>query len=180
VLLHHTDPTGVDPDRLDLARDYLRRIGARYPLVTVPGTDSAQLVAQGSGVPRLLGTVLADATELAQTDDWTRLKACASTPCQPAFIDRTRNHSARYCTAGCASRATRARPASAGRTPPRRDTVGTAVLGGHHRTTQSANRSVDRATCSDSRTGDGRILNTSPRGPVRPASTPRARGTGGH
>lgn len=95
VLLHHTDPTGVDPDRLDLARDYLRQIDARYPLV-----------AQGSGVPRLLGTVLADATELAQTDDWTRLKACASAPCEHAFIDRTRNHSARYCTADCASRAT--------------------------------------------------------------------------
>lgn len=106
VLLSHTDRNEVDQARLDNALGYLRQASVRYPLATVVAVDGVRLAAQGTGVPRLLGTVLAAATESAQAGDWTRMKGCTSPPCEQAFIDRTRNHSARYCTPGCASRAT--------------------------------------------------------------------------
>jgi hypothetical protein len=72
----------VDQARLDNALGYLRQAGVRYPLTTVIAADGARLTAQGTGVPRLPGTVLAAATESAQAGDWARMKACASPPCE--------------------------------------------------------------------------------------------------
>jgi predicted RNA-binding Zn ribbon-like protein len=106
VLLQHTDRSGeVDQARLDNAHDYLRQAGLRHPLATVLTADGARLDAQGTGAPWILGAVLAAATECVQTGDWKRMKGCGSPPCEQAFVDRTRNQSARFCAPRCASRA---------------------------------------------------------------------------
>jgi predicted RNA-binding Zn ribbon-like protein len=104
MLAHAEDPT-LDADQISTAETYLRQAGTRYPLSTILTTQGAQLTATSTGTPGVLGTVLAAATEVAQSDDWLRIKACCNPPCHNGFRDRTRNRAGRYCSPGCGSQA---------------------------------------------------------------------------
>ena len=64
------------------------------------------LVPAYGGMPGLFASILAAVTDAALRGDWGLLKACVSPVCQFAFVDRTRNHSGRYCTPACGSRMT--------------------------------------------------------------------------
>ncbi|WP_231496500.1 CGNR zinc finger domain-containing protein [Rhodococcus sp. UNC363MFTsu5.1] len=103
VFLAHAGDPAVDGVRIGDAERYLRQAGARYPLTTVITAGSARLGAGSTGVPGALGTILAAVTEVAQSGDWTRIKACCNPPCHFGFVDRTRNRAARYCSPGCGS-----------------------------------------------------------------------------
>ncbi|MET8779331.1 CGNR zinc finger domain-containing protein [Nocardia sp. NPDC004654] len=103
VLLTHSGDPDVGDAQVAEAERYLLQAGVRYPLTTVVTAETAQLVAGSTGVPGVLGAVLAAVTEMAQRGDWMRLKACCNPPCHFGFIDRTRNRAARYCSPGCGS-----------------------------------------------------------------------------
>ncbi|UFS96100.1 CGNR zinc finger domain-containing protein [Nocardia huaxiensis] len=103
TLLTHAGDPDIDAAQLAEAERYLRQAGVRYPLTTVVTAQDAQLFAGSSGVPGVLGSVLAAVTETAQRGDWTRIKACCNPPCHFGFIDRTRNRAARFCSPGCGS-----------------------------------------------------------------------------
>jgi predicted RNA-binding Zn ribbon-like protein len=103
LLLTHAADGTLDAAQVADAERYLLQAGVRYPLRTVVTATGARLVAESAGVPRVLGTVLAAATEVAQHGDWGRIKACCNPPCHFGFLDRTRNRAARYCSPGCGS-----------------------------------------------------------------------------
>ncbi|MGI5133684.1 CGNR zinc finger domain-containing protein [Streptomyces sp. CA-106110] len=105
VLLAHSGDKDVTPEVLTQAEEHLRDAASRYPLVTVISASGASLVTAQTGVHGLFGTVLANATELAQAGVWDRLRACRYQPCHFCFFDRTRNSSAVYCGPKCGSRA---------------------------------------------------------------------------
>jgi predicted RNA-binding Zn ribbon-like protein len=105
VMLAHAGDLALDGNQISLAETYLRQVGTRYPLCTILTTQGAQLTATSPGAPGVLGTVLAAATEVAQCDDWLRIKACCNPPCHNGFRDRTRNRAGRYCNPGCGSQA---------------------------------------------------------------------------
>lgn len=104
VLVIHADGPDAGDERLARAEQHLREAGSRYPLSAYVTADGARLRARDSGVPGVLANVLAAVVEAAQRGEWSLVKACSSPVCQFAFVDRTRNHSGRYCCAGCASR----------------------------------------------------------------------------
>ncbi|APB00361.1 CGNR zinc finger domain-containing protein [Nocardia seriolae] len=103
TLLTHAGDPDIDDAQVVEAERYLRQAGVRYPLTTVVTARTAQLLAGSTGVPGVLGSVLAAVTETAQRGDWMRIKACCNPPCHFGFIDRTRNRAARYCSPGCGS-----------------------------------------------------------------------------
>lgn len=103
TLLTHAGDPDVGDAQVAEAERYLRQAGVRYPLTTVVTAQAAQLLAGSTGVPGVLGSVLAAVTETAQRGDWMRIKACCNPPCHFGFIDRTRNRAARYCSPGCGS-----------------------------------------------------------------------------
>ncbi|MFD7436027.1 CGNR zinc finger domain-containing protein [Streptomyces sp. NPDC059861] len=104
VLLAHSADKDTTPGVLAEAEGYLRHAASRYPLVTVVTASGASLAPAQTDVPGLLGTVLANATELAQTGVWDRLRACRHQPCHFGFFDRTRNKNAVFCGPRCGSR----------------------------------------------------------------------------
>lgn len=103
LLAHAQDPELTEAQR-EAAEDYLRQAAARYPLTALVMADGARLEGQATGVPGMLGTVLAAVVEAAQRGEWPLVKACCSPVCHFAFVDRTRNHSGRFCSTRCASR----------------------------------------------------------------------------
>lgn len=69
-------------------------------------THLPQIVAQGSGIDRLLGTVLLAIYEASRSQQWRRLKACREPTCQWAFYDHSRNSRSHWCTMSmCGGRA---------------------------------------------------------------------------
>ncbi|HEY1972733.1 MAG TPA: ABATE domain-containing protein [Pseudonocardia sp.] len=104
VLLAHSGDPAIDAAEVGAAERYLGQAGTRYPLTARITATGARLVAGSTGVPGVLGQVLAAVTELAQRDEWTRIKACCNPSCHSGFVDRTRNRAGRYCCAGCGSR----------------------------------------------------------------------------
>jgi predicted RNA-binding Zn ribbon-like protein len=65
-----------------------------------------QLVAQASGIDRLLGTILLAIYEASCSGQWRRLKACREPTCQWAFYDHSRNSGSHWCTMSmCGGRA---------------------------------------------------------------------------
>jgi predicted RNA-binding Zn ribbon-like protein len=105
VLLAHSDDDAVGGDAVAEAEAYLRSIAERFPLTPVIGAHGAHVVSAQTGVPHLLGTVLAAVVEVALTGDWARVKACRNPPCHFGFFDRSRNSSAGFCSAACRSQA---------------------------------------------------------------------------
>ncbi|WP_229818379.1 CGNR zinc finger domain-containing protein [Streptomyces chromofuscus] len=104
VLLAHSADKEITPEALAEAEEYLRHAATRYPLITVVTASGASLAPAQSDVPGLFGTVLANATELAQAGVWDRVRACRHQPCRLGFFDGTRNRSAVFCGPRCASR----------------------------------------------------------------------------
>jgi predicted RNA-binding Zn ribbon-like protein len=102
MLSHANDPAIDDADIAD-AEKYFLQAAARYPLTSVITVQGARLGAESTGVPGVLGNVLAAVTEVAGDGRWTRIKACCNPPCHTGFIDRTRNKGARFCSPGCGS-----------------------------------------------------------------------------
>ncbi|MEU3012145.1 CGNR zinc finger domain-containing protein [Nocardia asteroides] len=103
VLLTHSGDPDIGDVQVAAAEQYLLQAGIRYPLTTVVTAETAQLRTGSTGVPGALGAVLAAVTEVAQSGDWIRVKACCNPPCHFGFLDRTRNRAARYCSPGCGS-----------------------------------------------------------------------------
>jgi predicted RNA-binding Zn ribbon-like protein len=105
VMLTHSDHAGVTDLQLQDGERYLEHAGGLYPVrVTLSATGST-LAGHNHGAAGVFGTVLAAANEIVQHDDWWRMKACSSPPCQHGFVDRTKNGAQRFCGSRCASRA---------------------------------------------------------------------------
>ena len=69
------------------------------------GTPS--LAVRGSTPGAVVAPIVAIVYEAMVNDTWQRLKACAADDCQWAFFDRSRNHSATWCSMQvCGNRAT--------------------------------------------------------------------------
>jgi predicted RNA-binding Zn ribbon-like protein len=101
VLLAHSGDEGCRGEPLRAAEAHLRRAGTLFPLAAVITEQGARLTSPQGGAAHVLGTVLAAATEFAQSGEWGRIKACRNPPCHFGFFDRTRNGSALYCSSGC-------------------------------------------------------------------------------
>jgi predicted RNA-binding Zn ribbon-like protein len=56
------------------------------------------LAPEGDGARAAIGRVVATVAELAQTDEWKRLKACRDENCRVAFYDKSRNRSRAWCS----------------------------------------------------------------------------------
>ena len=100
VLLTHA---GHDP--VPAALGQLNRALREVPVQLQFGSDGEPaLRADGPGIREPLARIL-EAITLAQADgSWARLKACGRDSCRWAYWDRSRNHSARWCSmAGCGS-----------------------------------------------------------------------------
>lgn len=105
VLLEHANDPAVTDTDLAQAETLLSRAGQRYPVAADIDRAGARLRPIQDGLPGTLARVLAAAGELALAGDWPRVKACRNQPCHLAFVDRTRNTSAGYCSPQCASQA---------------------------------------------------------------------------
>ncbi|MEU1532020.1 CGNR zinc finger domain-containing protein [Streptomyces fagopyri] len=103
VLLAHAGDRTLGDEEVADAEARLVQASVRYPLISLIGTGGARLTGASTGTPGILGTVVAAVTQLALHDDWARLKACCNPPCHTAFVDRTRNRAARYCSPACNS-----------------------------------------------------------------------------
>ncbi|WP_128637597.1 CGNR zinc finger domain-containing protein [Streptomyces sp. C] len=103
LLLAHSGDEESLGEPLLRAERHLRRVGSLYPLATVVTAGGVELTSPQTGVPRVIGTVLAAVTTFAQTSDWGRIKACRNPPCHFGFLDRTRNGGGLYCSTGCGS-----------------------------------------------------------------------------
>lgn len=94
-----------EPGSAPEARDYLRRIARRHPLVPVFTTEGCELAPAQDGVPGLFGRLLAAVADLSYRGAWPRMKACKNAGCHRAFFDKTRNTSGLYCGPACSSQA---------------------------------------------------------------------------
>ncbi|HEU5476981.1 MAG TPA: CGNR zinc finger domain-containing protein [Gaiellaceae bacterium] len=56
------------------------------------------LAPDGDGARAAIGRIVALVAELAQTDEWKRLKGCRDEDCRLAFYDRSRNRSRAWCS----------------------------------------------------------------------------------
>ena len=84
----------------------LSRLGATLKLaVSFDGSGTSRLVADGDGIDRGLGAILAIVHHAQVDGTWGRLKICAKDSCQWAFYDHSRNHSGTWCDMGvCGNR----------------------------------------------------------------------------
>lgn len=76
----------------------LNRAAADVPMVLRFEPDGTALVSAVSDVRGAVGTILAAVHHGMAEGTWDRLKACRSEDCEWIFYDRSRNHSARWCT----------------------------------------------------------------------------------
>jgi predicted RNA-binding Zn ribbon-like protein len=76
----------------------LDRLAARAALTPRFGPDGVRLEPRAGGVTGALGRLLGIMAEAMAEGTWTRLKACSEDGCQWAFYDRSKNHSAHWCS----------------------------------------------------------------------------------
>ena len=72
------------------------------------GTDPAEdgLEPEAAGVVGAMGRIVAALYAAMEDESWTRLRLCGSQSCRWAFYDRSKNHSARWCSmSSCGNRA---------------------------------------------------------------------------
>jgi predicted RNA-binding Zn ribbon-like protein len=62
----------------------------------------------GAPLAVLASTAAMSLLEAIRDDGWERFGTCAAAPCCCVFVDRSRNHSRRYCSALCADRVAQA------------------------------------------------------------------------
>lgn len=60
--------------------------------------DGYRLVAEGVGIERPVGDLLVGVLTAMAAGGWSRLKVCANEECGRAFVDGSRNRSARWCS----------------------------------------------------------------------------------
>jgi predicted RNA-binding Zn ribbon-like protein len=93
-LLLANNGEGLHPEDL-VALD---RLAAKASLVPRFGSEGVRLEPLAGGVAGALGRLLAIVAESMAEGRWERLKACSSHTCQWAFYDRSKNHSAHWCS----------------------------------------------------------------------------------
>jgi predicted RNA-binding Zn ribbon-like protein len=96
---HHLGAEGRAPAGLD-------ELMANYPLQVSLRTGTPELQPAGSGVEAGLGRIVAAVAESRADGSWPRLKVCAESTCQWAFLDTSRNQSRSWCSMSvCGNRA---------------------------------------------------------------------------
>jgi predicted RNA-binding Zn ribbon-like protein len=103
VMLTHADASGVSEDELVGAEQALQRASQRFPLQANITRAHAGLMSVQPALAGVLGTVLVAVVELAQSNNWNRVKACRN--CHHGFVDNSRNLSAAFCSTQCKSQA---------------------------------------------------------------------------
>ncbi len=84
-----------DPVAIQMLNDAAQRTGLR---LCFGCEDGGKIHTDGAGVQRAIGTVLGIAF-LAELDGtWARLHGCSAPDCASIFYDRTKNHSAKWCS----------------------------------------------------------------------------------
>jgi len=87
--------SGPDPQVIALFNELA---GPTRLVMHLSAEGSAELVAEGSGLDRALGRLLAS-IYVAMTDgSWPRLKACSNDSCRWLYFDHSKNHSKKWCT----------------------------------------------------------------------------------
>ncbi len=99
---HHADATGAEgttPTGLD-------DLMADYPLQVSLRTGTPELEPIGGGAHAGLGRIVAAVAASHADRSWPRLKVCAQSTCQWAFLDTSRNQSRSWCSMSvCGNRA---------------------------------------------------------------------------
>ncbi|CAB3749714.1 hypothetical protein LMG29542_01081 [Paraburkholderia humisilvae] len=103
LLLSHSSAPHISAQDVEDAENLLRRMAARYPLVTIVDRTGARLIPASGGLPGAIGRIFAAITELALADAWHRIKACRNQGCHFAFHDHSRNSSGAFCSNVCSS-----------------------------------------------------------------------------
>ncbi|PZR97696.1 MAG: hypothetical protein DLM67_07330 [Candidatus Nephthysia bennettiae] len=76
----------------------LDRLAAKASLTPRFSAEGVRLEPRSGGVAGALGRLLAIVAEAMAEGSWNRLKACSNHGCQWAFYDRSKNHSAHWCS----------------------------------------------------------------------------------
>jgi predicted RNA-binding Zn ribbon-like protein len=76
----------------------LDRLATRASLTPRFSAEGMRLEPRAGGVTGALGRLLAIVAEAMAEGNWNRLKACSDHGCQWAFYDRSKNHSAHWCS----------------------------------------------------------------------------------
>jgi predicted RNA-binding Zn ribbon-like protein len=76
----------------------LDRLAAEASLTPHFSSEGVRLEPRAGGVTGALGRLLAIVAETMAERNWSRLKACSNHGCQWAFYDRSKNHSAHWCS----------------------------------------------------------------------------------
>jgi predicted RNA-binding Zn ribbon-like protein len=76
----------------------LDRLAAKASLSPRFNAQGVRLEPRAGGVTGALGRLLAIMAEAMAAGNWKRLKACSDHGCQWAFYDRSKNHSAHWCS----------------------------------------------------------------------------------
>ncbi|GAA1628765.1 hypothetical protein GCM10009733_026910 [Nonomuraea maheshkhaliensis] len=118
--------SAADLDEVRAVRSRLRRVlegdPARRARALARWADEAPMravVAESAGTPvlrlaapstaslgqRLTVRAVTELLDLAASGDWERLRLCAASPCQDAFVDRSRPGRRQFCSTRCANRA---------------------------------------------------------------------------
>jgi predicted RNA-binding Zn ribbon-like protein len=96
---HHAGAEHSPPEGLD-------RLMAGYPLRVSLSTGVPELEPTGSGAQAGLGRIVAAVAASRAERTWPRLKVCAESTCQWAFLDTSRNQSRSWCSMSvCGNRA---------------------------------------------------------------------------
>jgi predicted RNA-binding Zn ribbon-like protein len=88
---------GVDADA-DAASRTLEEAGRRARLGVRFEDGRPVLAPEGDGAQAAIGRIVATVAELAQTDEWKRLKTCRDETCRVVFYDQSRNRSRAWCS----------------------------------------------------------------------------------
>jgi predicted RNA-binding Zn ribbon-like protein len=98
----------------------LDRLAAEAALTPRFQTGGMRLEPMAGGVTGALGRLIAIMAEAMAEGNWSRLKACSDHGCQWAFYDRSKNHSAHWCSMKvCGNRAKARQFREKQRTPPK-------------------------------------------------------------
>jgi predicted RNA-binding Zn ribbon-like protein len=96
---HHGDGGATAPAELD-------RLMAGYPLQLSLWSGTPELQPTGTGAQAGLGRIVAAVAASHADGTWPRLKVCAQSTCQWAFLDTSRNQSRAWCSMSvCGNRA---------------------------------------------------------------------------
>ncbi len=87
----------------------LQQIAARHPVTAVFGVDSMFRPVSQRGVDAFITAILGIVARARIDGTWTMLKACPEQSCHWLIYDRTKNHSATWCSSGGCGGRVRAR-----------------------------------------------------------------------